>query len=77
MPFAWLIARGRHAFLLAFCWALMLLGLLQALGWSGPNLGPLVPIMLLSLIWREAQRDLGLSASASEAVPEPRRAGAG
>jgi hypothetical protein len=78
MPLAWLIARGRHALWLAFCWALLLLGLLQALGWSaGPNLAPLVAIILLVLTWREVQRDLGLSASASEAVPEPRLAGAG
>ena len=62
MPLAWLLA----------------LGLMQALGWAGgPNLAPLVPIFLLMLTWREAQRDLGLSASASEAVPEPRLAGAG
>jgi alpha-1,2-mannosyltransferase len=79
VPFAWLLTRGRHAVLLALCWALMLLGLLQALGWmGGPNLAPLVPTILLALIWREAQREpLGLSASASEAVPEPRLAGAG
>jgi hypothetical protein len=78
VPFAWLLARGRHAPSLALCWALMLLGLLQALGWAGgPNLAPLVPIILLALTWREAQRDLGLSAAASEAVPEPRLAGAG
>lgn len=79
MPFAWLLTRGRHAVLLALCWALMLLGLLQALGWAaGPNLAPLVPMILLALIWREAQRaPLGLSTSASEAVPEPRLAGAG
>jgi hypothetical protein len=78
MPLAWLVSRGRHLVLLATSWALLLLGLLQALGWAGgPNLAPLVPIILLALIWREAQRDLGLSASASEAVPEPRLAGAG
>jgi hypothetical protein len=78
MPLAWLVARGRHSALLALSWALMLLGLLQALGWAGgPNLAPLAPFILLALIWREAQRDLGLSASASEAVPEPRLAGAG
>ncbi|HYD12115.1 MAG TPA: glycosyltransferase family 87 protein [Allosphingosinicella sp.] len=81
MPFAWLLTRGRHALLLALCWALMLLGLLQALDWAGgPNLAPLVPIILLALIWREAQRapePPGFSASASEAVPEPRLAGAG
>jgi hypothetical protein len=78
MPFAWLVSRGRHALLLALCWALMLLGLLQALAWAGgPSLAPLVPIILLALTWREAQRDLGLSASASDAVPEPRLAGAG
>lgn len=61
--------------------AAKLLGLVQALGWTGgPNLAPLVPAILLALIWREAQREpepLGLSASASEAVPEPRLAGAG
>lgn len=78
MPFAWLVARARHAPWLVLCWALMLLGLMQALGWAGgPNLAPLVPIILLALIWREAQRDFGLSASASEVVPEPRLAGAG
>ncbi len=78
MPFAWLVARGRHAVPLALCWALMLLGLLQALGWSGgPNLAPLVPVLLMVLIWLETQGDLGLSASASEAVAEPLRAGAG
>ena len=83
MPFAWLLSRGRHRLLLALCWALMLLGLLQGLGWAGgPSLAPLVPVILLALIWREAQRapepdSLGLSASASEAVPEPRLAGAG
>jgi len=77
MPLAWLLARGRCALLLALCWALLLLGLLQALGWAGgPNLAPLVPAILLALTWREAQL-LGLSASASEAVPEPRLAGAG
>jgi hypothetical protein len=78
VPLVWLVARGRHAMLLALSWALMLLGLLQALGWAGgPNLAPLAPAILLVLIWREAQRDFGLSASASEAVPEPRLAGAG
>lgn len=78
MPLVWLVARGRNPALLALCWVLMLLGLLQALGWAaGPNLRPLVPIILLALTWREAQRDLDLSASASEAVPEPRLAGAG
>lgn len=83
MAFVWLIARGRHLVPLALCWALMLLGLLQALGWTGgPNFAPLVPIVLLVLIWREAQREpepgpLDLSASASEAVAEPRLAGAG
>jgi hypothetical protein len=77
-PLAWLVARCRHVVALSLCWALMLLGLLQALGWAGgPNLAPLVPMILLILIWREAQRDRGLSASASEAVPEPRLAGAG
>jgi hypothetical protein len=78
VPFAWLVTRGRHAVLLAICWAVLLLGLLQALGLiAGPNLAPLVPAILLALIWREAQPDFGLSASASEAVPEPRRAGTG
>lgn len=78
VPLAWLVARGRHALWLAACWALLLLGLLQALGMgAGPNLAPLVPAALLALVWREAQRDLGLSASASEAEPEPRGAGAG
>ncbi len=78
MPFAWLVARGRHAVPLAIAWGLMLLGLFQAVGWAGgPNLAPLVPLILLLLIWREAQRDPGLSASASETVPEPRLAGAG
>lgn len=78
MPLAWLVARGRDALLLALCWALLLLGLLQALGWAaGPNLAPLVPVILLTLIWREVQRGRGFSASASEAVPEPRLAGAG
>lgn len=78
VPFAWLLTRGRHAFWLGLGWALMLLGLLQGLGWAGgPNLAPLVPAILLTLIWLDAQRDRGLSASASEAVPEPRLAGAG
>lgn len=78
VPFAWLVTRGRNGLWLALSWALMLLGLLQALGWAGgPNLAPLVPAILLALIWREAQRDFGLSASASEAVPEPRLAGTG
>jgi len=78
MPLAWLLARGRYQALLLLCWLLLALGLMQALGWAGgPNLAPLVPIFLLMLTWREAQRDLGLSASASEAVPEPRLAGAG
>lgn len=78
-PFAWLVARGRHLLLLAACWAVLLLGLLQALGWSGgPNLAPLAPIVLLALILAETRRDQrGLSASASEAVALPRRAGAG
>jgi hypothetical protein len=78
-PFAWLIARGRHLLLLAACWAVLLLGLLQVLGWSaGPNLAPLAPIALLALILVELRRDQrGLSASASEAVALPRRAGAG
>ena len=72
MPFAWLVTRG-GTLLLGFCWALMLLGLLQALGWSGgPNLAPLVPIVLLALILARARQRRGLSASASEAVPEPR-----
>jgi hypothetical protein len=31
------------------------------LGWAGgPNLAPLVPIILLALTWREAQHDEGL-----------------
>lgn len=78
VPLAWLVGRGRQLWLLGLCWALMALGLMQALAWAGgPNLAPLVPIILLALLWREAQRDLGLSASASEAVPEPRLAGAG
>jgi hypothetical protein len=80
-PFAWLVARGRHLLLLAAAWAVLLLGLLQALGWSaGPNLAPLAPVILLALILAELrrdQRDGGLSASASEAVALPRRAGAG
>lgn len=77
MPLVWLVARGRNPPLLALCWALMLFGLMQALGWvGGPNLRPLVPIFLLALTWRETQA-LGLSTSASEAVPEPRLAGAG
>jgi hypothetical protein len=80
-PFAWLVARGRDLPVLAACWAVLLLGLLQALGLSGgPNLAPLVPIVLLALILaalRRDQRDGGLSASASEAVAEPRRAGSG
>jgi hypothetical protein len=74
-PFAWLVARGRHLPLLAASWAVLLLGLLQALGWSGgPNLAPLAPIILLALI---AFDQRGLSASASETVALPRRAGAG
>jgi hypothetical protein len=78
VPLAWLVTRGRHAVMLAICWAVLLLGLLQAMGLiAGPNLAPLVPAILLALIWREAQPDFGLSASASEAVPEPRRAGTG
>jgi hypothetical protein len=78
-PFAWLVARGRHLLLLAAAWAVLLLGLLQALGWSaGPNLAPLAPIMLLGLILVALRRDQrGLSASASEAVALPRRAGTG
>ncbi|HVQ09708.1 MAG TPA: glycosyltransferase family 87 protein [Allosphingosinicella sp.] len=80
-PFAWLIARGRHLVPATACWAVLLLGLLQALGWSaGPNLAPLAPIVLLGLVvfeLRRDQRDGGLSASASEAVALPRRAGAG
>jgi hypothetical protein len=80
-PFAWLVARGRHLLLLAACWAVLLLGLLQTLGWSaGANLAPLAPIVLLALILAELRRDQperGLSASASEAVALPRRAGAG
>ena len=78
MPLASLLARGRHQPLLLLCWLLLALGLMQALGWAGgPNLAPVVPIILLALTWRVAQRDLGFSASASEAVPEPRLAGAG
>ncbi|HTU11339.1 MAG TPA: glycosyltransferase family 87 protein [Allosphingosinicella sp.] len=83
VPLAWLTARGRHGAALALCWALLLLGLLQVLELvGGPNLAPLAPAILLLLVWREAQRGpesepFGLSASASEAVPEPRRAGAG
>ncbi len=78
MPLAWLLARGRYWGLLALCWLLLALGLMQALGWAGgPNLAPLVPIILLTLTWREAQSDLRFSASASEVVPEPRLAGAG
>jgi hypothetical protein len=77
VPLAWLVTCGRHAVWLGLSWALMLLGVLQALGLAGgPNLAPLVPAILLALIWREAQL-LGLSASASEAAPEPRRAGTG
>jgi hypothetical protein len=76
-PFAWLVARGRHLLLLAAAWAVLLLGLLQALGWSGgPNLAPLAPMILLALVVRD-QRAGGLSASASEAVALPRRAGTG
>lgn len=78
LPLTWLIGRGSPAPWLGLCWALLLLGLLQALGWAGgPNLAPLTAIILLVLTWREVQRDLGLSASASKAVPEPRLAGAG
>jgi hypothetical protein len=78
-PFAWLVARGRHLPLLAAAWAVLLLGLLQALGWSaGPNLAPLAPTVLLALIVVEMRRDQrGLSAPASEAVALPRRAGTG
>jgi Glycosyltransferase family 87 len=77
--FAWLVARGRHLVPAAACWAVLLLGLLQALGWSaGPNLAPLAPIVLLALVVFQLRRDQrGLSASASEAVALPRRAGAG
>lgn len=77
--FAWLVARGRHLLLLAASWAVLLLGLLQTLGWSGgSNLAPLAPIVLLALILVELRRDQrGLSASASEAVALPRRAGTG
>jgi alpha-1,2-mannosyltransferase len=61
MPLAWLLARGRHQALLLLCWLLLALGLMQALGWAGgPNLAPLVPIILLALTWREAQHDEGL-----------------
>lgn len=78
MPLAWLLARGRQLWLLLLCWLLLALGLMQGLGWAGgPNLAPLVPIILLALTWREVQSDLGLSASASETEPEPRLAGAG
>jgi hypothetical protein len=79
VPLAWLIARGRHFPLLAASWAVLLLGLLQALGLSaGPNLAPLAPIVLLALILAELRRDQrGLSASASEAVALPRLAGSG
>lgn len=79
VPLAWLIARGRHILLLAAAWAVLLLGLLQALGLSaGPNLAPLAPIVLLALILVELRRDQrGLSASASEAVALPRLAGSG
>lgn len=78
LPFAWLVARGRHLWLLVLCWLLMLFGLMQALDWAtGPNLAPLVPIVLLALTWRETQSGPGFRTSASEAVPEPRRAGAG
>ena len=74
-PFAWLVARGRHLLLLAASWAVLLLGLLQTLGWSaGANLAPLAPMILLALIVFDQR---GLSASASEAVALPRRAGAG
>ncbi len=77
MPLAWLVARGRNPVLLAACWGIMMFGLMQALDWAhGPNLSPLAPIILLALTWREAQ-SLGLSASASDAVPEPRLAGEG
>lgn len=77
-PLAWLVARGRHQLLLASCWAILLLGLLQVLGLSaGPNLAPLVPITFLVLVLIEAQRERGLSASASEAVALPRRAATG
>jgi len=78
-PFAWLAGRGRHLLLLAACWAILLAGLVQTLGSTGwPNLAPLAPIVMLVLILVELRRDQrGFSASASEAVALPRRAGAG
>ncbi|HMG47319.1 MAG TPA: glycosyltransferase family 87 protein [Allosphingosinicella sp.] len=75
VPFLWLVQRGRHRLLLALAWAVLLLGLVQVLGWSGgPNLAPLAPIILLALILLQPR---GLSASASETEPLPRGAALG
>jgi hypothetical protein len=75
VPFVWLVQRGRHKLPLALAWAILLLGLLQVAGWSGgPNLAPLVPIVLLALILFQP-RDL--SASASDTEPLPRGAALG
>jgi hypothetical protein len=75
VPFLWLVGRGRHALPLALAWAILLLGLVQVLGWSGgPNLAPLAPIIMLTLILFQPR---GLSASASETEPLPRGAALG
>jgi hypothetical protein len=75
VPFLWLVQRGRHRLLLALAWAILLLGLVQVLGWSGgPNLAPLAPIIFLVLILLQLR---GLSASASETEPLPRGAALG
>lgn len=75
VPFLWLMQRGRHWLPLALVWAILFLGLLQVAGWSGgPNLAPLAPIVLLTLILLQPR---GLSASASETEPLPRGAALG
>jgi Glycosyltransferase family 87 len=75
VPFLWLVQRGRHRLMLALVWAILLLGLVQVLGWSGgPNLAPLAPIILLVLVLLQPR---GLSASASETEPLPRGAALG
>lgn len=75
VPFLWLIGQRRALPLAGLAWAILMLALVQTVGWSGgPNLTPLAAIVLLVLTVVQPRR---LSASASDTAPEPRGAAVG
>ena len=75
VPFLWLIGQRRALPLVGLAWAILMLALVQTVGWSGgPNLTPLAAIVLLALTVVQPR---GLSASASDTEPLPRGAAAG